>query len=113
MTSPSLAGLAGAATLTLAITMDPTLGHSSDNVISADEIVQILKGKTCMTKGGAKFTFTRDGHYAYEGLWTSGGHYSIGDGVVTVLFDSGLARNFTMSKQGGVIYMERTVISCE
>lgn len=79
---------------------------------SADEITRVVVGKTCTTKAGAKFTFSNDGHYAYDGLWANRGHYSVNDGAITVLLDSGLERAFAISRKGDVFYMEETALSC-
>ena len=81
-------------------------------VISADEITRAVVGKTCTTKVGAKFTFTDDGHYAYDGLWSNQGHYLVNDGAVTILLDSGLEREFAISRKDNVFYMEETALSC-
>ena len=108
---------AGAVVVTIAQAQAPT---QSANVsagaggvaISAGEITRAVVGKTCTTKAGAKFTFTDDGHYAYDGLWTNQGHYAVNDGAVTVLFDSGLEREFAISRKENVFYMEETALSC-
>jgi hypothetical protein len=88
------------------------LAQSAGVSVSADEITRAVVGKTCTTKAGAKFTFTDDGHYAYVGLWQNGGHYAVSDGAVTVLLDSGLEREFAISRKGDVYYMEETALSC-
>lgn len=80
--------------------------------IQANEITRALKGKVCTSKVGATFAFGKDGHYSYDGLWTDHGHYSIHDGAVTILLDSGLEKNFAISRRGGVLYMEETAVSC-
>lgn len=82
-------------------------------LIGAAEIAQAFEGKTCTTAKGARFTFTRDGHYAYDGLWTNAGHYAVRNGAIDVTLDSGLGRSFTISKKGSVIYMEQTALACE
>jgi hypothetical protein len=108
-----VSGLAGAATLMLATMITPAVAESTGSVIKAGELARVIRGKICVTRGGAKFKFTNNWHYAYDGLWTSEGHYSIQDGVVTVLLDSGLERGFSISLKDGVLYMEQTAISCE
>lgn len=86
--------------------------HPSLPRLTADEIGRHLTGKTCTTNAGAKFTFGLDGHYSYDGLWRSAGRYSIGNGTVTVLLDSGLERSFAVSRKGNVYYLEDTSVSC-
>lgn len=81
--------------------------------VGSVEIARILKGKICTTKGGARFVFKKDGHYAYDGMWTSGGHYSVKHGAVTVLLESGLERDFKISTRAGVLFMEDTAVRCE
>lgn len=81
-------------------------------LLSAEELTGILPGTVCISGAGAKFTFTDDGHYAYDGLWTSQGHYSIGEGRIFVIFDTGLARYFALSKKDDVLYMEKTALAC-
>ena len=81
-------------------------------LISADEITRAFVGKTCVTRTGATFTFTNDGHYGYDGLWTNSGHYSVHDGGITVILDSGLERSFAISKKGEVFFIEETPLSC-
>jgi hypothetical protein len=80
--------------------------------IRADEITRALKGKVCTSRVGATFAFAKDGHYSYDGLWTDHGHYSIHDGAVTILLDSGLEKDFAISRRGGVLHMEETAVSC-
>jgi hypothetical protein len=86
--------------------------HSPDGLVPAASVAAALKGKICTTQGGATFTFTKDGHYAYDGMWTDSGHYSVHDGAVTILLDSGLGRDFAISRRDGVLYMERTAVRC-
>lgn len=107
---PPLAGLIGAGAMLVAIVQAPAQRASA--VVSAGEIARIVVGKTCTTKAGAKFTFTDDGHYAYVGLWANQGHYEVSDGAVTILLDSGLEREFAISRKGDVLYMEETALSC-
>lgn len=80
--------------------------------LSAGEIKHAFVGKTCTSKAGARFTFTKDGHYAYAGLWENRGHYRVGAGAVTVLLDSGLERDFAITKRGDALYIEETALSC-
>lgn len=88
------------------------VAHPPVSSFGAAEIAQALRGKICTSRIGAKFTFARDGHYAYDGLWISSGHYSVHDGGVSVLFDSGLQRDFAISRREGVLRMEETVLTC-
>jgi hypothetical protein len=110
MRSISFANVVGAAAITLAFAQ--ALAQPVNVSIGADEVAESFKGKICITKGGSKFTFSNDGHYAYDGLWQSGGHYVIGDGMIIVTFDSGLRRFFAISKKGEALYMEQTLVSC-
>jgi hypothetical protein len=110
MRSISFAGMVGAAAITFACAQ--ALAQPVNVSVGADEIAESFKGKTCTTKGGSKFTFNNDGHYAYDGLWRSGGHYVIGDGTIIVTFDSGLRRFFAISRKGEALYMEQTIVSC-
>ena len=94
-------------------TQSASVSISADGIaISADEIKRSIVGKSCTTKSSATFTFTDDGHYAYRGLWENDGHYTVNDGSVTVLLDSGLEREFAISRKGDVLYMEGTALSC-
>jgi len=88
------------------------LAQSASVSISADEITRAVVGKVCTTKAGATFTFSRDGHYAYNGLWENGGHYRVHDDAVTILLDSGLEREFAVSRKEDVLYLEETALSC-
>ena len=45
-------------------------------------------------------------------MWTDNGHYSARAGAVTILLDSGLERDFAISRRNGVIYMEQTAVRC-
>jgi hypothetical protein len=101
-----------ALSVTLVFLVGPSFAHSIIDGIRAAEIAGALKGKVCTTKGGATFTFTRDGHYAYDGMWTDSGHYSVHDGAVTVLLGSGLERDFAVSRRDGILYLEQTAIRC-
>lgn len=114
-----MVGLIGAGALALAIVQaqaqtqpaNASIG-AAGIALSADEISRTVVGKTCTTKVGAKFTFTDDGHYSYDGLWANQGHYVVGDGAVTILLDSGLEREFAISRKGEVYYIEETALSC-
>ncbi len=110
MKNASIAGFCGLVALTWADTTVPA--QPTSDAIRANEITHALKGKTCTTRGGATFSFGKDGHYAYDGMWTDHGHYSVHDGAVRVLLDSGLERDFVISRRGGVLYMEETAVSC-
>jgi hypothetical protein len=96
----------------LATTTTEALTHSPASVMGSDEISDALKGMICTTKAGARFTFSGDGHYGYEGFWKNGGHYAIARGAVIVTFDSGLERSYAISRRGDVLYMENTAIVC-
>jgi hypothetical protein len=93
------------------ITVTPSIAHQS-NELRSYEILSSIKGRVCVTKGGARFTFTRSGHYAYDGMWTDKGHYSVHDGAVTILLDSGLERDFAVSRRDGILYLEQTAVHC-
>jgi hypothetical protein len=71
-----------------------------------------MRGKICTSKAGAKFEFSRSGHYHYNGLWSSAGHYKIHNGFITVLLDSGLERDFAVASRDGQLYFEDTAVSC-
>jgi len=87
-------------------------GVSARVAASASDIEGALRGKLCTTRAGAKFTFSRDMHYSYDGLWKNRGHYAIKDGAVTVSLDNGLVRDFAISRAGKDFYMEETAITC-
>jgi hypothetical protein len=108
---PPLAGIIGAGAMTMVIAQ--TSADPAGVLVSADEIARVVVGKTCTTKAGAKFTFSDDGHYEYDGLWANSGHYFVHDGAVTVLLDSGLEREFAIVRKGDVVYMEQTALSCK
>lgn len=97
---------------TLATAMTQAQAHSPGGAMASEEISGALKGMVCTSHAGARFTFTGDGHYAYDGLWKNGGHYSISRGAVTVSFDSGLERSFSISRRGDILYMENTAVVC-
>jgi hypothetical protein len=86
--------------------------QSPNNLVPAADVAAALKGKVCTTKSGATFTFTKDGHYTYDGMWTDTGHYSVHDSAVTILLDSGLEKDFVISRRDGVLYMEQTAVRC-
>jgi hypothetical protein len=90
----------------------PAQPASGSGPLAANEITHTLRGKVCTSRVGATFAFTKDGHYAYDGLWTDHGHYSIQDGAVTILLDSGIEKYFAISRRGGILYMEDTAVSC-
>lgn len=81
--------------------------------MSARKITLALTGKTCSTRAGAKFTFGRNGRYAYNGLWTSNGRYWVNNDSISVLLDNGLERDFAISTKGGILYMEQTALFCK
>lgn len=107
-----IAGFAGAAAIVLTTFVTQSLANTPAVMAHAEEITQALSGKVCVTRAGATFMFSPDGRYEYEGLWKNGGQYEIGDGIVTVMFDSGLGRSFTISRHDKVFYMEETVLYC-
>jgi len=116
MRSTSIACFSGGALATLATTgaLAQAPEPSVSIPVASVEIVRILKGKICTTEGGAKFTFTSDGHYAYAGLGrTHSGHYWLGHGAATVRLDNGLERDFKISRRSGMLYMEQTAVRCE
>lgn len=80
---------------------------------SAANIAEELKGKLCTTRSGNYLHFAADGHYAYDGLWRDGGHYLITRDAVTISLKNGLQRSYAISVRDGVLYMDRTVLSCE
>ena len=108
----SVAGFTGVGAATLALAIAQALAQSPNAPMKAVEITKALSGMICTTKAGARFTFTNDGHYAYRGLWENDGHYAVGDGAVAVALDIGLERAFAISRQGDVLFMEHTAISC-
>jgi hypothetical protein len=61
--------IAGSTALALSF-LGPALSYEEG--VPPAEII----GRICTTEGGATFTFTSDGHYAYDGMWTDTGHYS-------------------------------------
>lgn len=101
---------------TLAVALIPAVAPAQpapdSGPLAAKEITHALRGKVCTSRVGATFAFTKDGHYDYDGLWTDHGHYHIRHGAVTITLDSGLEKNFAVSRRGGVLYMEETAVSC-
>jgi len=89
-----------------------TPAHPESGSMPATEIAHALKGKVCTSRVGATFVFQKDGHYSYDGLWTDHGHYRIQGGMVTILLDSGLEKNFAISRRNGTLFMEDTAVSC-
>jgi hypothetical protein len=104
--------MAGAAAMILVGIGTPVQGHPAEGLMRAPEIIHVLAGKVCTSRVGATFGFGRDGHYTYDGLWRDHGHYSVHDGGVTILLDSGLEKDFLVSRRGGVLYMEETAVAC-
>ena len=104
----------GATAFVLALASVNESAQSDPQSLSTEQVAAALKGKTCVSKGGAQFTFTSDGHYAYNGKlgFSHSGHYWLGRGAVTVLLDSGLGRDFAISTNEDVLYMEQTAIRC-
>jgi hypothetical protein len=107
-----LAGFAGVAGITLALAAAPALAHPVNAPTKADGLARAFQGKICTTKGGAKFMFGADGLYSYDGLWTNAGRYSVRGDVITVTLDNGLERDFAVSRKDGVLYVERSAVSC-
>ncbi|MBM6595403.1 hypothetical protein [Microvirga pudoricolor] len=112
MKYPSLAGLAGLMAMTMMAAITSVQAQSAGGSIRASEITRALKGKVCTSRVGATFEFGKDGHYAYDGLWTDHGHYRIHDGAVTIMLDSGLEKDFAISRRNGILFMEDTAVSC-
>jgi hypothetical protein len=108
----SLAGLASAAAMMMLAAVTSVQAHSASGSIRASEITRALTGKVCTSRVGATFAFEKDGHYAYDGLWTDHGHYRIHDGAVTIMLDSGLEKNLAISRRNGILFMEETAVSC-
>lgn len=106
------AGWMGVLAMMLVPTAAPAQAPQDAGPLRANEITRALRGKTCISRVGATFAFAKDGHYAYDGLWTDHGRYSVHDGAVTILLDSGLEKNFVISRREGVLYMEETAVSC-
>lgn len=107
-----IAGAAGLVALILAMPVVRPLANAPVVAATAEEIARALRGKVCTTRTGATFSFGLLGDYAYDGLWKSGGSYVIGEGVVTVMLDSGLERSFAIAWHGDVLYIEGTVLRC-
>lgn len=107
------AGVIGTGVIALAILTAEVLAHSGSKSVKSNEMMQAFKGKVCTTKAGAKFMFGEDGRYSYEGLWSNAGRYSINDGAITVILDSGLERSFLVSRKGDAFYLEQTAVSCK
>ena len=99
--------------LIIATSVGPTHAHPARTSLSAGEVALAIKGKICTTKTGAKFSFSMDGSYIYDGLWQNSGSYTIDSGTIIVTFDSGLRRAFAISIRDGVYYMEQTALSCD
>lgn len=100
------------AVLLLARTINPVLGAQAAEHPDARYLAALLVGKVCITPGGASFSFSRDGHFAYRGLWTSNGHYSIQTGAILVVFEHGLGRHFDFTMKDGVLLMNNIPMLC-
>jgi hypothetical protein len=89
-------------------------GNSAESEVklTKHDVAHALNGSVCTTRGGAKFTFSRAGEYAYDGMWQNHGTYRVAQGAITVMLDNGLQRDFTIRRQHGALYMETTVITC-
>jgi hypothetical protein len=112
MRNAPFAGLMGMAAAAVVASTALAQVEPAGAPVRANEITRALKGKVCTSRVGATFAFGKDGHYSYDGLWTDHGHYSIHDGAVTILLDSGLERDFAISKRDGILFMEETAVSC-
>ncbi|WP_148663500.1 hypothetical protein [Bosea vaviloviae] len=112
MNSARFAAILVGCSLTIATSVGRTQAHPAGTALSAGEVALAIKGKICTTKTGAKFSFSIDGKYIYDGLWQSSGSYAIDRDSITVTFASGLRRAFTISVREGILYMEQTAISC-
>lgn len=112
MNSVRFAAILVGFSLTIATSAGQTQAHPAGNSLSAGEVALAIKGKICTTKAGAKFSFSMDGSYIYDGLWQNSGSYTIDSGTITVTFDSGLRRAFAIAIRDGVYYMEQTALSC-
>lgn len=112
MNSARFAAVLVGFSLTIATSAGPTEAHTASTALSAGEVALAIKGKICTTKTGAKFSFSMDGSYIYDGLWHNDGIYTIDPGTITVTFSSGLRRSFAISIKDGVYYMEQTALSC-
>jgi hypothetical protein len=87
-------------------------GHPAVLSLSVQEIASAISGKICTTGGGARFTFGKDGRFAYDGLWQSSGSYIVASDAIVVTFDNGLRRAFAISIRDGALYLEQTRVSC-
>lgn len=112
MNSARFAAVLAGFSLTIANSVGPTQAHPAGTALSAGEVALAIKGKICTTKTGAKFSFSMDGSYIYDGLWHNDGSYTIDSGAITVTLSSGLRRAFAISIKDGVYYMEQTALSC-
>lgn len=100
------AWLGGAASATLLIST--AFAHPS-----AANVAEELNGKLCTTRSGSYLHFAADGHYAYDGLWRDGGHYVITRDAITITLKNGLQRSYAIAIKDGVLYMDKTALSCE
>jgi len=100
------------ASFLFALMIDPIHGADISKGPDARTLAFMLVGKVCTTPAGASFSFSRDGHYAYSGLWTSYGHYSVQAGTIFVTFDHGLGRHFYFMMKNGVLHMNNIVLVC-
>lgn len=96
-----------------ALMIDPIHGAEVSVSPDARTLAFMLAGKVCVTPAGASFSFSSDGHYAYSGLWTSHGHYSVQAGVIFVMLDHGLGRRFDVVVKDGVLYMNNIALLCQ
>ncbi|MFC5507744.1 hypothetical protein [Bosea massiliensis] len=101
-----------AACLLLLAQLEPAIAHRANLALGLREITSAINGKVCATAGGAHFTFDNDGRFSYDGLWQSGGSFTLDASAVVVTFDSGLQRAFEISRRGGELYMEQTRVVC-
>lgn len=108
----SLAVALSAWSVAVAFSFGPTHAHQVTSSLSPSEIAGAIKGKTCFSRAGAKFSFGIDGNYIYDGLWKSSGIYNINWNSIDILFDSGLRRAFSISMTDGKLFIEGTHVAC-
>lgn len=112
MTQARLLALASVCMFALVAQLGKPIAHQLSGATSATVIAQAVRGRTCTTPSGAKFSFGKDGEYAYDGLWKSDGHYKIHPGVITITLHSGLERSFVISSRAGSLFFENTSVTC-
>jgi len=98
--------------LAAALPYEASLAHTMASSLGAMDIAKAIKGRICVAKSGARFSFGADGAYRYDGLWQSSGTYTINPGSITITFESGLSRDFAIAVRDGAFIIEETVIFC-